>query len=263
MYASRRSFLCGCAGALIWPSNLLGRQETQQFGCFSARAGTCGTYSRNDPDRFKADIDFIDKDPSSLRTVLERLHELLGIDSTWLPHFTFFDDAKEGNACVSEPIQGIRTRRPPILAIGRNLAKIAGEIDAQAHGGALTGLLAHEIAHLFQMQNRYVEQLSPERDKRGTVRLLEIHADYLAGWCLPQTYWTAGSLSALRTNATQFFKLGDINFMNRDHHGTQYQRQSAMAAGFVRGLTHPSDHKGAGQSGLEFIGEVFHDWIKQ
>jgi hypothetical protein len=111
----------------------------------------------------------------------------------------------------------------------------------------LFAIMAHEFAHVFQFAQkfdagrpRYIELSDADRD----VRKVELHADFLAGYCLARTedvYRTASAHELKRFSDT-IFAVGDYEFRSDQHHGTKSERYTAMMRGYV-------DAKASGSAG--------------
>jgi hypothetical protein len=113
----------------------------------------------------------------------------------------------------------------------------------------MVGCLAHEFAHAIQYKSQCIVNLragergDPYRSgpcmsnlklpKIDSPFMIELHADFLAGWVL-------GHEKLLTTKDFQgftrfLFSLGDTFFGTAYHHGTPRQRLNAMAAGWTFG----------------------------
>jgi hypothetical protein len=214
--------------------------------------------ANDDQDIFQSGNSEVDK---GVRPTLEFLSRLFGLTDAWLPDFSFINDGDSPNSFAVIPIvgdSGPLTR--PQIKIGRGLV---AEIIKSANGdfgAALTGVFAHEFAHLHQMKSGYRTQLTA-KDIQSSQRLLECHADFLAGWALPQAFWIT-QVSDLAIAAKQFYALGDMDFELGSHHGSHLQRQSIMASGYTFGLISPNDPDAAAERGLTVLFDLFPQWFK-
>lgn len=207
----------------------------------------------NDPERFNSGYSEIDR---GVQGILDFLTNLFRLDGDWTPDFRFFDDQGQPNAYASDPILGFR--RPEIM-IGRGTVSESIRVSSGEFGGALTGVFAHEFAHVFQLKGGIRNRLLID-DCMGSRRLVETHADFLAGWALPQAWWIT-KLDDLKVAAAQFYALGDMQFEAQGHHGTSLQRQSIMAAGYTWGLTSPHDPDKASEYGEAVLRDLFPQWF--
>jgi hypothetical protein len=196
-----------------------------------------------------------------VRPTIDFLVQLFDIRDPWLPDFAFIDDGAIVNAFASTPqigVTGPLTR--PAIRVGRKLVQtIITKADGN-YGAALTGVFAHEFAHIYQMKTNYKSTLE-SADSASSTRLLECHADFLAGWALPQAKWIT-EMADLGLAAKQFYELGDIDFEAQAHHGTGLQRQSIMASGFSWGLIRPDDVDAAAAQGLAVLKDLFPQWVR-
>jgi hypothetical protein len=184
------------------------------------------------------------------------LSQIFSLEGDWLPDFSFFDDGDKPNSFTEDPIHG----RRPHIKIGRGAVAEAMKVSQGDFGAALTGIFAHEFAHVYQLKEGYRVKLL-KRDSMGSRRLVETHADFLAGWALPQAWWIK-EVSDLRVAAEQFFALGDIHFEATGHHGSSLQRQTIMASGYTWGLASPGDPFKAAERGLSVLADLFPHWFK-
>ena len=148
---------------------------------------------------------------------------------------------------------GLRTR--PQIRIGRRLVAETLLVAQGDFGAALTGIFANEFAHLHQMKSGYQIKLTA-MDSQSSLRLVESHADFLAGWALPQAFWVT-RVADLGVAAKQFYALDDMDFELGSHHGTSIQRQSIMAAGYTWGLISRGDPSAAAERGLAVLLDLF------
>lgn len=92
---------------------------------------------------------------------------------------------------------------------------------------AIVGVIAHEFAHILQYEE---EEDLPNK-------LLELHADFLAGYYLGKHGFSEEEIEVF---AQSLFEMGDYNFWDPDHHGTPEERVKAMVAGFMVGSSNQS-----------------------
>jgi hypothetical protein len=93
----------------------------------------------------------------------------------------------------------------------------------------LSGLLAHETAHLFQIGTGINVLLV---NTCGVVKLIELHADYLAGGYFAwRDKVRPGAPADL---AEMLFKIGDFNVNSSDHHGNPPERFVAFTGGYTK-----------------------------
>ena len=113
----------------------------------------------------------------------------------------------------------------------------------------ISGVLAHEKSHIFQISWQIDEML---RDVRGyLVKYVELHADYMAGAYIS---WRErrGRDSAPQKLASFFYDLGDRVGDRSRHHGTEEERRNAFEAGYLEAEQRDNAEKAAGK-GLVYV----------
>src|SRR5262249_42632574 len=91
------------------------------------------------------------------------------------------------------------------------------------------------------------------RSKVQTAKLVELHADFMAG------IYMAGKKPSidLESYAHAFFKIGDDEFTNPDHHGTPEERYLALKEGYAHRRNKPNEWVGLEAYHGEQIPESF------
>ena len=121
-------------------------------------------------------------------------------------------------------------------------------------GSIVAGVIAHEFAHIVQFSDRDLYQRL--RSRHGTVKFLELHADFIAGYYMGTKF--ADNPDDLDTLARQIFEFGDNAFDNVGHHGTPQERHVALMAGFRYYLKNPNGSVSAALTeGEAFVTSVF------
>lgn len=182
---------------------------------------------------------------------------IFGIDLAQGLDFAFVGGGQTLNARASGSISTRNAIRPSRLCIGRGLIGAAMKVDDDAWDTALAGIIAHEFAHILQMRDD-TDSLLLARDPAASVRLLELHADFLAGWALGQAYWLE-EIHQIRGALRQFQAIGDQLAGQRAHHGDPAQRRSAVASGLGYGLISERDPAAAVAEGIAFLERQFDD----
>lgn len=100
--------------------------------------------------------------------------------------------------------------------------------DVQYGAIQVIAVMAHELAHLFQVANRYDQIMLDAGGHR--VKYVELHADFMAGEAMAWRARTAND--APDKIANQFFHFGDRNLRSPDHHGDERERYHAFATGY-------------------------------
>jgi hypothetical protein len=91
---------------------------------------------------------------------------------------------------------------------------------------SILAVLAHELAHVYQLKNSMCSLLYCSR---GVIKI-ELHADFLAGYSLGRLD-SGFSRQRARDLTRSWGRLGDT-FSNCQHHGTADQRLSCLIEGF-------------------------------
>lgn len=100
--------------------------------------------------------------------------------------------------------------------------------DAKFGVEKLLGVLAHELAHSYQVQANFIQALAGIRNHK--IKFIELHADYLAGQALA---WRAQAMNdAPQEVMLLFYDYGDENYASSQHHGTRAERLISFVAGY-------------------------------
>jgi hypothetical protein len=121
------------------------------------------------------------------------------------------------------------TDRRNILVGSRMLGLIAKNAFGGKEEPALLFILAHEFGHHIQFQ--FAQHYASE----PTRRVAELQADCLAGYILASSAQTAFSPAVYRSAHEQAGHLGDLNFLDPQHHGTPAERSKAFQLGWTMG----------------------------
>lgn len=159
----------------------------------------------------------------SFDRALQRLAETFDV---W-PKVGFYDDGDAPNAMAMRYAVG--STHEFAVVFGRNY--FAKMMQYDPSGITLLQTAAHEFAHVWVYQDGLFEKI---RGGQKTVKRVELHADFLAGFYLglrkrdnPQaSFWSAGM---------RRWQSGDTEFHNVHHHGQPDERLAAAEAGFKLG----------------------------
>lgn len=107
--------------------------------------------------------------------------------------------------------------------------------DNRRNAGGLTvaGFMAHEFAHIYQFSSGFRDKLMKGQ---STVKLQELHADFLAGYYLgvkrrqTQADWDIGAFTE------GIYLVGDSNIEDYNHHGKSKERRAAVLLGYKTGI---------------------------
>lgn len=155
---------------------------------------------------------------------LQRLAETFDV---W-PKVGFYDDDDAPNAMAMRYYVGSTVEFAVVF--GRTYFKKLMTYDPS--GITLLQTAAHEFAHVWVYRDGMFDTI---RGGEPTVRRVELHADYLAGYYLgvrkrdnpDAKFYSAG---------IRRWQSGDLQFLNTHHHGTPEQRLAAAEAGFLLGF---------------------------
>lgn len=159
----------------------------------------------------------------SFDRALQRLAETFDV---W-PKVGFYDDTDSPNAMAMRYSAGGTTEYAVVF--GRAYFKKLMDYDPS--GITLLHTAAHEFAHIWVYRDGLFNKV---RGNDPTVKRVELHADFMAGYYLglrkrdnPQaSFWAAG---------IGRWQSGDEEFRNVHHHGMPYERLAAAEKGFLLG----------------------------
>src|SRR5262245_8569112 len=187
----RRDFLI-CVSALCGThrTSLAGApQQVEAQGCSLVRSvgpQTATTSRSGDPQLDRA-----------LIAEVKKLDTVFGIN----PGYRFLRDGNRPNAYATPDTHVTGTSGTVLFG----LTLMMNELATEYGGAAVAGIAAHEGAHIVQFTSPSLHR----RLEGRTVRLLELHADFLAGYYFSRTNRTERSLVAF---GQSLFSKGDYEF---------------------------------------------------
>jgi hypothetical protein len=186
------------------------------------------------------DIDAI-TDPQQRKAfgkALVRLSTAFGVQ----PTFGFYDDGGQPNAQASPD---------DAVIFGRSL--FADQISRyQDQGLSVLAICAHEFGHIVQFHSQLERALLRGQ---STVKRLELHADFLAGYYLGFRK-RADSTLRLWSIGDTLNRIGDLLVTSRNHHGTPQERVAAAEAGYNVGVDNGANFQSAIQQGVQYVMEL-------
>jgi len=224
----RRTLMLGLLGVFVGaltPSPALARRET-----LAVRGRLCGLTQIVDGERIEVDGRTGDKDlDRQLAATAHRISDDFGV--------------YPGLRIIHEPPHhavGAMALRDTSVAgthgtvlLGKDL--VFSELHEQNRRGwgglAVTGIMAHEFAHIYQYFNGYEERLEKPG---GAVEVIELHADFLAGYHLGLRR-REGERMDIGAAMDLMFAIGDENERALQHHGRPRERQRALREGYRLG----------------------------
>lgn len=159
-----------------------------------------------------------------LDRALARLAETFDV---W-PKVGFYDDGDAPNAMAMR--YAVAGTHEFAVVFGRDYFKMLMDYDPS--GITLLQTAAHEFAHVWVYKEGLFEKI---RGGQPTVKRIELHADFLAGYYLGYRKLEHPDASFLAAGWRREDS-GDMQVSNIHHHGTPDQRADAADAGFKLGF---------------------------
>jgi hypothetical protein len=161
------------------------------------------------------------------------------------PGFGFIDDSDGPNAYASPESNVLGTWGTVVF--GQTLFRKLLD-ECQDEGVAVLTVTAHEFGHVAQFRSGLDKRLLTGQ---STVRRIELHADFLAGYYLGYRKRAKSSLSVWAAGHT-LYSFGDYHFNSPKHHGTPQQRIDSAESGYKLGFDGGS-FSIAFQKGAEYV----------
>lgn len=141
-----------------------------------------------------------------------------------LPGFGYYDDGNSHNAYASPQVRTGRTDGTVLFGLGL----LRDKLREQAGGSRVAAVCAHEFGHIVQFKHNLQGRI---RNGQRTVKPIELHADFLAGYYAARHREDNPSFPAAEFAMSQY-KGGDPYVGQEDHHGTREERGAAVEAGY-------------------------------
>ncbi|CDN94046.1 MULTISPECIES: metalloprotease [Agrobacterium tumefaciens complex] len=241
---TRRGLLVGCGASLALP----GRCWCQTYSGCTLTAAEIASETNNQTMEFSyvdgqspvstsGDKDF----DYALAQTLNYLSNLFDV----LPGFTYLDDAKGKNAYAS-PANYMGRSDGTVLFGLRFLQEF---LNQPAYPAAyIAAVCAHEFGHIAQYKYGIDDRLGGQ----PTVKRIELHADYLAGYFAGRRKLDNENFPAA-TIALAQFSVGDHAVDHPGHHGTPDERGNAVKAGFLASYHQRLAFKDALEAGVGYV----------
>jgi hypothetical protein len=166
------------------------------------------------------------------------------------PGFSFYDDYDDPNAMATS-LTLLETGQGTVL-FGINL--LHTQLDAHLDGDiAVLGICAHEFGHIVQYFSPYYVQL---RKAHATVKLVELHADFLAGYFVARRRERFPDMR-LQGLGAAWEAMGDVGYNDPQHHGRPGERLAAIEEGYFWGRDEGGEVRGAAEAGARYVKERF------
>lgn len=225
MNATRRGFLFGCL-CVCRSAGARGQSiEDAEGRCFFDSAFSQkavgdvknGLYRQTSGDPRRDQI---------ISNMLFRVARTFGLNRAELPTFRFMPvSAAADGFAIGDVIDSGATG-----LVALNLKLLNGSLSDAMSLIGFEVILAHEFGHIFQMRNKHIERFKVAGYQ---TREIELHADYLSGWCISQHGGISTGLLEIAANT--LFSRGDNNADIKVHHGTKSERMSAVLKGYLNG----------------------------
>lgn len=211
---------CGC------PAHAFSAES--RFGCELAEDDEIGIQLKNMQEpltRGSGPPKFVESGDRDLDYAMAQTLSML--TDTWnvLPGFAYFDETGPPNAYAT-PARWL-SRADGSVVFGRNLLARLLKAREQPDVG-IAAVVAHEYGHIAQFKHNLKQTLL---SGQSTVKRLELHADFLAGYFAGVRKRSRPEFPAAVFATTQH-SAGDFRTDRASHHGTPDERANAIVKGF-------------------------------
>jgi hypothetical protein len=177
----------------------------------------------------------------ALAQTLSRLTDVYGV----LPGFSFFDDY-DGENAYATTVTKLRRSDGTVL-FGKRYFLHAMQVPDSPEVGIIA-TCAHEFGHIVQYKNKLQKRLT---DGQPTVKRLELHADFFAGYFAGARKREKPEFPAAVFAANRYSH-GDFA-TNATHHGTPEERAAAVVRGFETAYRERRSFADAIAIGLNYV----------
>jgi hypothetical protein len=246
---SRRALMLGAlgvAGAAVTPTPALAGRET-----LVVRGKLCGLTQILDGERIEVDGGTGDRVlDRQLAATAHRIAEDFGV----YPGLRIIHaPSHHADGAMALRDTSVSGTRGTVLFGKRLIFRELGDHNRRGWGGlAVTGVMAHEFAHIYQFFNGYDERLE---NPGGTVEVIELHADFLAGYHLGLRR-RQGEQMDIGAATDLMYDLGDDNEQARGHHGRPGERRRALREGYRVGAQEAPPMDEAADIGARHAAEI-------
>ena len=179
-----------------------------------------------------------------LGRALVNMSQLMGLN----PGFVFIREDRGANAFAT-PETYIQGTKGTVL-FGQQM--FADLLQNYENGDmAILTVIAHEFGHISQFNSGAFTRLH-RADPKCRMKLVELHADYIAGFYLGRIKLKNARLS-VSVARPLMDALGDLAVDDKDHHGAPEERVTAANEGFKVGREGQISFSGALRGGEDFI----------
>lgn len=250
LLVSRRALLCAGCGSLVAADLHSTRDEHRSTheGCTVGEAELRALPASWSPADMLDRLIPVSGDVSFDRALGRQLVRLARTFSV-RPSFAYADDLGSMNA-VASPVSLVRGTQGAV-AFGIRMLR---HLRSLGEGGdmAVLGVCAHEFGHVRQYSSDDFWSL---RSAHPTAKLVELHADYLAGYFLAR-FKRERPHVRLRAYGEFLFQSGTFDYWSPEFHGTPQERVRAAEEGF-RQASREEDVTTAVRAGRVFVTRTF------
>jgi hypothetical protein len=181
----------------------------------------------------------------ALAQTLSRLTDVFGV----LPGFSFYDDADGANAYATTATK-LKRADGSVLFGKRHFTRKMREVEHPEVNVIAT--CAHEFGHIVQFKYGISKRLMAGQT---TVRRVELHADFLAGYFAGFRKREKPDFPAA-VFATSRHAAGDYSTHKKSHHGTPDERAAAVVRGFETAYRERRSFSDALGIGINYVERV-------
>jgi hypothetical protein len=254
---TRREVVLGGSLTILWggaacPGHAQSRARQEYRGCILTESELSSYYNTKEEIRMyltgrepiinksgDANFDY------ALAHTLARLTQTLKV----LPGFAYYDDHDGLNAFASPAVR-LQRADGTVLFGSRLLRRLMSGTDHP--DVSVTAVCAHEYGHILQFKRGLIAQM---RAGQPTVKRVELHADYLAGYYAGLRKLEKPDYPAAVFAHTQH-GFGDNQVNQPGHHGTPVERANAIIMGFNVGNKEKRELEEAIQIGLNYVARL-------
>lgn len=216
---------CACAGSILTPATALAATEHEGCMIHGLESSARGRHLRRGAPKVSTtsgDRQFDRALANTLNMLVEQFHVE--------PAFSYYFDDSGENAMATKGIVDWEKEDGAVLYGRKLLEQQKREVDRYWHVHVVA-VCAHEFGHIAQYNLHDGVAVRELKHGHRTVRRLELHADFLAGWFAGWRKSQMPSFPAAEI-AQAKYNVGDHARHNRNHHGTPEERGRAVTAGF-------------------------------
>lgn len=250
--ATAAAYVARSMSSYVFANDAAGAGRAVSSGCLSAREGLGDVVCAAVPDvRTLRFGQFLGNDPEAIRFVkrlIERIVDQADTQMGLIARILTYDDGISPNALATSYSDLPWSNGTIFLGVQLINDSLSKTQDARM---VLAGIMAHEIAHLYQFKNGFCSPLLCG----GSAAKVELHADFIAGFALNRLALSVSSVDAGNL-AAGWQCLGDNSFTRCDHHGTPPQRLACLREGYALASRSGTTFDMAARDGANYVGSL-------